>query len=194
VLIAILAGVWAISAGDYFFMGMYAATMGVTAWGVMNPLGRRTPEGREAYAKVQGLEMYIRTAETNRLAKLNAPEDTVEKFEELLPYALALGCASAWQKRFDKVLLAVDYDPQWVVATDRTGRHRYRKAFATVTGFGGMAAAANAARAAHAHYKLTSSFSGPGSGSGSGGSRGGSGFGGGGSVGGGSGGTRVGGW
>ena len=189
VVIAVLAAVWLISADDYFFTGMYAATLGAAVWGIMNPLGRRTPEGREAYAKVQGLEMYIRTAETNRLAKLNAPEDTVEKFEELLPYAVALGCADAWQKRFDKVLLAMDYAPQWVATDDRRGA--FRTACAAVTGLGGMAAAANAARAASDAHKLASF--GAESGSGSSGSRGGSGFGGG-SVGGGSGGSRGGGW
>jgi len=188
VVIAILGAVWVISEGDYFFLGMFAATLGVTAWSVANPPGRRTSEGREAYAKVQGLEMYIRTAETNRLAKLNAPEDTVEKFEELLPYAIALGCAAAWQKRFDKVLLAVNYDPQWVVRDAR--RDTYRTSFAAVAG--GMVAAANAARAANDAYKMSTLLS-SGSGSSSSGSRGDSGFGGG-STGGGSGGTRVGGW
>ena len=188
--IAILVAVWTISSEDYFFLGMYAATLGVTAWGIAHPPGRRTPEGRKEYLKVQGLEMYIRTAETDRLAKLNAPEDTVEKFEELLPYAVALGCAKAWQKRFDKVLLAEDYAPQWVAADDHAAT--YKTAFAAVTGFGGMAAAANAARAASDAARLSTSFSGPGSSSG--GSTGGaSGFGGG-SSGGGSGGTRVGGW
>jgi len=190
VLIYLLVFVSAITADDYFFMSVYVATFGMAAWGFVNP-GRRTPEGREAYLKVQGLEMYIRTAETHRLAKLNAPEDTVEKFEELLPYAVALGCADAWQKRFDKVLLAVNYVPAWT-ESDGSKRHTYRTSLAAVTGSGGMAAAANAAWAASTAI-LSSSSSGSGSGSGSGGSSGGSGFGGG-STGGGSGGTRVGGW
>lgn len=58
--------------------------------------------------------MYIRIAEKDRLAKLKAPEDTVEKFEELLPYAVALGCAKAWRKRFRTVLAERDYTPERV--------------------------------------------------------------------------------
>jgi uncharacterized membrane protein YgcG len=196
VVFAILVAVWAISEDDWFFMGMYAATLGVAVWGLANPPGRRTPKGRKKYLQVQGLEMYIRTAETHRLAKLNAPEDTVERFEAILPYAVALDCAKAWQKRFDKVLLAEEYIPEWVESDD-TGKQRYRTAFTAAAGASGLAAAAAAARAASAADKLSQRL-GSGSGSGSGGSRGGSGFGGGdssgGSVGGGSGGSRVGGW
>ena len=92
--------------------------------------------------------MYIRTAETHRLAMLNAPEDTVEKFEELLPYAVALGCADAWQKRFDKVLLSGNYTPGWT-ETDG-GMYPYSAALTAVavSSSAGMAAAAAAAREA----------------------------------------------
>ena len=184
----ILAALWfGFAEGDATFLLLFGATMGVCSLFIMKPLGRYTREGREGLYKIQGLEMYIRAAEKNRLAKLNAPEDTIEKFEELLPYAVALGCANAWQKRFDSVLAELEYTPEWVETEG--GGVSYRIILSTVAGAGGVAAAANAcANAALAH----SAFISGGSGS-SGGSRGGSGFGGG-STGGGSGGTRVGGW
>ena len=185
----ILAVLWfGFAEDDITFLLLFCATMGVCALFIMKPPGRYTREGREELYKIQGLEMYIRAAEKNRLAKLNAPEDTVEKFEELLPYAVAFGCAKAWQKRFDTVLAELEYTPEWVETEG--GGVSYRTILSTVAGAGGVAAAANAcANAALAH----SAFIGGGSGSSGSSSHGGSGFGGG-STGGGSGGTRVGGW
>ena len=43
----------------------------------------------------------------------NAPEDTPEVYERLLPYAVAMGAAKTWGERFAKVLEAADYTPQW---------------------------------------------------------------------------------
>lgn len=74
----------------------------------------RTRKGLELDSQIRGLEMYIRVAEKDRLAAIHAPEDTVDKYEELLPYAMALDCAEAWQQRFAPVLRAVDYQPDWV--------------------------------------------------------------------------------
>ncbi|MDY0274109.1 MAG: DUF2207 domain-containing protein [Desulfomicrobium sp.] len=186
----ILYTLWSFAEDDATFMMLFAATTGVCTLFLIRPLGRYTRKGREALYKIQGLEMYIRAAEKNRLAKLNAPEDTIEKFEELLPYAVALGCAKAWQKRFDSVLAELEYTPEWI-ATEGDGVS-YRTILSTVAGAGGVAAAANAsAKAASAHSAYLSG--GSGGSSSSSGSRGSSGFGGG-STGGGSGGTRVGGW
>ncbi|MCR5813710.1 MAG: DUF2207 domain-containing protein [Desulfovibrio sp.] len=72
-----------------------------------------TKAGREIGRHLQGLRLYIRIAEEERLAKINAPRDTVARYEEILPYALALGCAKAWQRRFDPVLAKSGYEPQW---------------------------------------------------------------------------------
>ena len=74
----------------------------------------RNQEGLELDSQIRGLEMYIRVAEKDRLAAIHAPEDTVDKYEEMLPYAMALNCAEAWQQRFAPVLRAVDYQPDWV--------------------------------------------------------------------------------
>ena len=75
---------------------------------------RLTDKGKKIEAQIRGLEMYIRTAEKDRLAIINAPEDTVEKYEEILPYAVALDCADAWQKRFNPLLMQLNYMPNWI--------------------------------------------------------------------------------
>ncbi|CAK7039409.1 MAG: hypothetical protein DELT_00716 [Desulfovibrio sp.] len=67
-------------------------------------LPRRTREGRRRYAIAQGLAMYLGTAERDRFAELYPPEESVEHFEELLPYALALDKGKTWANRFQKYL------------------------------------------------------------------------------------------
>jgi uncharacterized membrane protein YgcG len=78
-----------------------------------NRLTRWTAEGRKVLAQTYGLEMFIKAAEKDRLEMLSAPDDTPELFEELLPYAVALECAKTWANRFEKVLAAASYHPQW---------------------------------------------------------------------------------
>ncbi|MBE6440822.1 MAG: DUF2207 domain-containing protein [Desulfovibrio desulfuricans] len=75
---------------------------------------RPTPKGLEARAAVEGLALYVGTAGKKRPALCNVPEDTVEKYEEMLPYAVALGLAEAWEKRFVPVLAAAGYAAAWV--------------------------------------------------------------------------------
>jgi hypothetical protein len=88
----------------------------------------------------------------------------VEKFEELLPCAVALGCAEAWQQRFDKVLSAANYAPEWVggdyrSCNERDGwTDRCSSTLASVTtGAVGLAAAVEAAGEADAAARRTGS-------------------------------------
>ena len=143
---------------------------------VPNP--SRTPKAMEPYAQILGLEMYIRTAEQHRLAMINAPEDTVEKYEEILPYAIALGCADAWQKRFDTLLRDSDYAPAWV-QHDLATEQDCLGVVGTVATTTAMAVAIDACVAAyHTESRSSSSDSGFSSDSDSGGGSGGGGGGG----------------
>ena len=72
-----------------------------------------TPEGRKILTAIEGLEMYMKTAERDRLAALNPPDRTPEHFEALLPYAFALGCAETWADNFSDVLAKASLDPAW---------------------------------------------------------------------------------
>ncbi len=80
---------------------------------------RLTPKGVQAYVRLKGLWRYMNYAEKDRLAAINAPEDTIEKYEELLPYAAALDCADAWQKRFAPLLDYLNYTPGWMLDGER---------------------------------------------------------------------------
>lgn len=71
---------------------------------------RRTKSGAVMREQVAGLKMYITTAEKDRIAFHNAPEKTPERFEKLLPYAMALGVEDAWAAQFEDMFMA---PPQW---------------------------------------------------------------------------------
>lgn len=81
------------------------------------PLGKKlifwTDKGREQFEQALGLKMFITAAEKDRLEMLNAPDDTPQLFEELLPYAVAMNCAATWANRFEKVLAAAAWQPVW---------------------------------------------------------------------------------
>ena len=70
-------------------------------------------QGRKALDDIEGFRMYMKTAEEHRLNLLNAPEQTPEHFEKMLPYAIALGVVKQWSKKFASVLEATNYQPVW---------------------------------------------------------------------------------
>jgi uncharacterized membrane protein YgcG len=63
-----------------------------------------TPEGRPVMDQLQGFKMYMETAESGRLNIENEPEITTERFEALLPYAVALDVEKPWANAFQKAL------------------------------------------------------------------------------------------
>lgn len=172
---------------DLAFFASSVLVMCIAVWSLYLPCVRLTSRGDSMDTQIRGLEMYICTAEKHRLAKINAPEDTVEKYEELLPYAAALNCAEAWQKRFDPLLDRLDYVPGWI---DKPGMQevltpqRFRRVLRTIASPSAMTKAVSAGAAAYA--AATSGFAGSGGTSSSGFSVG--------SSGGGSGGGGGGGW
>lgn len=74
----------------------------------------RLPKGVAAREQFLGLKMYLQTAESERLKKLQGPnaayaahahepKRTVELFEKLLPYAMVLGVEKQWAKQFEHI-------------------------------------------------------------------------------------------
>ena len=62
-----------------------------------------TALGRPIMDQLAGLRLYLETAESDRL-NLNAPEITAERFESLLPYAVALDVEKPWSDAFAAAL------------------------------------------------------------------------------------------
>ena len=60
-----------------------------------------TVQGRRLMDQIAGFRMYLETAEKNRLNMTGEPPMTVERFERILPYAIALGVEKPWSEHFE---------------------------------------------------------------------------------------------
>lgn len=103
---------------------------------------RHSREGVALLAEIEGLALYMDVAEQHRLAALYPPADSAERFERLLPFALALDTATTWANRFDTYLQQhtlqappsiafAAHDRNWPRTFSRTMRsfgHSYRTA------------------------------------------------------------------
>ena len=145
-------------------------------------IGRRTEYGAKVEAELAGLRMYLGTAEKQWHEQLMPPEQTPEHFEEMLPYAFALGVENQWCKKFHNVLKQYNYTPQWCTTDDFSPE--LMAGFLATTVY----VALNKSALLQKTYSVASSSSSSGSSSWSSGSDGG------GSSGGGGGGGGVGGW
>ncbi len=67
--------------------------------------GTISDAGAVEWAKVEGLKLYLKVAEKDRLNFTDAPERTPERFNKLLPYAVALGVEKEWAKQFEDINL-----------------------------------------------------------------------------------------
>ena len=65
-----------------------------------------TPEGRKLVDEIEGLKLYLSVAEKDELARMPAPDAEAaprldaERYQRLLPYAVALDVEDAWTKKF----------------------------------------------------------------------------------------------
>jgi len=77
-----------------------------------------TPAGRIVMDEIEGLKMYLETAEQDRLDRMRSPALTPEVFEAFLPYAYALGVENDWCERFarempEEIRRQDAYQPAW---------------------------------------------------------------------------------
>ena len=81
-----------------------------------------TIPGRRLLDRIEGLRMYLATAEQDRLNALNPPQRTPQLFEKFLPYALALDVEQQWAEQFTAILAragegGTPYSPSWYSGT-----------------------------------------------------------------------------
>ncbi len=67
-----------------------------------------TDEGQKIAHQIEGLKAYMMQD------RLVPAQDTLEQFEKLLPYAVALGCQDFWRQRFLPILQKTNILPQWI--------------------------------------------------------------------------------
>ena len=146
-----------------------------------NKFLHRTEKGLEASRYMDGLKLYIKMAEKDRMAFLQSvkgadtsPEGVVHLYEKLLPYAAVLGLEKTWMKELEKYYQLKEVEtPDWY--------------YHNMASYSILSAASRAASVARSSTTMASSgsssssssgFSGGGGGGFSGGGGGGGGFGG----------------
>ena len=138
-----------------------------------------TERGRDLLDAIRGLQLYLNVAERDDLERRHGGQRpvTIEEFERLLPYAVALDSAETWAKRFEGAIRAAEAD----------GSLQRRSWYTPSMGSGGRltGTAISSALSSGLASGISSSATAPGSSSGGGG---------GGSSGGGGGGGGGGGW
>lgn len=101
-----------------FWVGFAIFGAGVLFAGIF--MQRRSHTGVEMLEQIMGLKLYMNVAEKDRMKMMQGadrpyaePSKTVELFEKLLPFAVALGVEKSWAKQFDGVLTE---RPQWIAS------------------------------------------------------------------------------
>ncbi|GGD84039.1 DUF2207 domain-containing protein [Planktosalinus lacus] len=77
-----------------------------------------TKKGRVVMDDIEGFKMYVDVAEKKQLDLNHEPEMTPQRFEALLPFAIALGVENKWGEKFENALKdslqeASSYNPSW---------------------------------------------------------------------------------
>jgi hypothetical protein len=125
---------------------------------------RRTPAGVRALAWARGFEEFAGRVEGDRLER----EAARSTFEKLLPYAMALGVATKWSRKFEGIY--AEQPPAWYV-----GPHPATRSFSTVSFHHSLESAMSTAGRSLAASPRSSGSSGTGGGGFSGGGGGGGG-------------------
>ncbi len=108
VALAILTFILAISSGMPLVLFGLALLFGINVlFTFLMPAPTR--EGRELTDRIEGLKRYLSVAEKDDLSRLempsqDAPELTPERYEQLLPFAMALDVESAWTDKFTRAV------------------------------------------------------------------------------------------
>lgn len=59
-------------------------------------MGQPTPKGRKLLDEIEGFRLYLEKAEEEQIKALNPPQMSHKYYEEILPYATALGLQNQW--------------------------------------------------------------------------------------------------
>jgi len=102
-----------------FLAGLVSLIMGITLW----PL---TDKGVALMRYLEGLKMYIKAAEADRLKMLQSPDGAqkvqmsaedpaqlVKLYERVLPYAVLFGLEKQWNERIGKYYESIGQTPEW---------------------------------------------------------------------------------
>lgn len=113
-LTAVFVGVMSVAyfreGGDFFLVGAGLAM--IVLQRLFVPTRRvPTPAGRAMLDEIEGLRRYITLAEADRMNLVGGPGMSVQHFERLLPYAMAMGLEKPWTEQFQTWMQRVGFQP-----------------------------------------------------------------------------------
>ncbi|UIA99451.1 DUF2207 domain-containing protein [Desulfovibrio desulfuricans] len=167
-----LAGIAAVGLQFYFYdLGwLLLLLMIITSIVFTAVIKAPSPAARAVLDEIEGLAMYMRTAELPRMEQVGAqdekPENTPEVFRRLLPYALVLGLEKTWCNRFADQLQAAALEDSGVDVALVHGHDGWSD---FSNGFGSAVSASSASAESSSASGFSSGGGGSGSGSGGGG-------------------------
>jgi len=91
-----------------WFWGLLISFTIITIFGFS--IDKRSITGNEMYYELEGLKMYINTAEKHRIEFHDNPKKYLGVFEQLLPYAMIFGLEKKWAKEFEDLYVE---PPSW---------------------------------------------------------------------------------
>lgn len=118
-LIGLIVSVVAIAIGPSVLVIVTIAIMVVLIVFFAIVLKRPTGLGRKLLDEISGFQEYLEIAEKDELNLRNPPQKTPVLFEQLLPFALALGVEQQWAEKFTKIFAELkgqkgsDWQPAW---------------------------------------------------------------------------------
>ncbi len=167
-----LAGIAAVGLQFYFYdLGwLLLLLMIITSIVFTAVIKAPSPAARAVLDEIEGLAMYMRTAELPRMEQVGAqdekPENTPEVFRRLLPYALVLGLEKTWCNRFAEQIQAAALEDSGVDVALVHGHDGWGD---FSNGFGSAVSASSASAESSSASGFSSGGGGSGSGSGGGG-------------------------
>ena len=77
-----------------------------------------TIEGRQLLDQVEGFSQYLAGEDRSRMMDFASPEEATERFEQFLPFAIALGTADQWTRQFTESIgealrIPQNHRPHW---------------------------------------------------------------------------------
>ncbi len=158
-----------------FFVGGFVGGYGILALSMSGAIiaifgffmPQRTMKGALMRERIEGLKLYLETAEKDRINFHNAPEKNPERFEKLLPYAMVLGVETQWAQQFADIYTQT---PQWYEGSGSMNSLLLANSLSTFSSKAGSTIASSPSSASSGG----SGFSGGGGGGGFGGGGGGS--------------------
>jgi hypothetical protein len=99
-----LISIYTATQGWIWFLAPLLTALIIGMFGVT--LNYRTNKGIEELRHIEGLKLFIHTAEKDRIKFHSNPEKTPEEFEKLLPYAIVFGLETEWTEQFKDIYTA----------------------------------------------------------------------------------------